>query len=405
MRHIAKYIFAMLPVLAMSSCEKSVYYPAFNESNAVVTATISSLTKVSYSESAGNLKQSWSVGDNIVGFTEEGDKIELNIPDSNHIKGEVATFEVVQGSIPQTDGKKVYLIYAPGKHYGDVGLNKTLSVDISSQGSTSVPALMMATGIVTGGKVSLQFSNEMSILCMKNPTIAASKGTAITKMSLNAANIYTKAEFSVDGSGNLIMTPTTIGTITKDCNFTPGSEDGTTTDTEIYFAVFPNSLSADLTISTESGNSVTVPSKSLSTGKYYYFGATFPETSKSIVLQGDDLNFSIASGKSYTVGGVTISAEKNCTYSSGNFTGQGGNKCFTFSLTDNTLKISKIEIFCSSIANTSKNFGWTDDTSSVVIEEGVQLLKWPADSTTQPASSVAYARSITGVTKIVVSYK
>jgi len=278
-----------------------------------------------------------------------------------------------------------------------------LTVDVSSQDSTFIPAMMMATGVVSNGKIALSFSNTMSIVCMKNPTMQASKGTAVTQIYLNAANVYTVANFSVDGSGNLIMTPSTLGTITKACNFTPNSTDGTTTDTYISFAVFPNTLPADLNFSTDSGNSITVPNKSLDTGKYYYFTPNFPIKSKSIILQGNQLDFSIESNGSYSVGGVTITAMNGSNYSSKSFTGKNGNASFTFSLTDTTLSISKIEIFCSTFENTSNNNGWTDNITDE-IEAGVKLLKWPADSSTTAKTSVTYAKSISDVSKIIITY-
>lgn len=401
MKHTILHIIAFVLILSANACQKENNSFEPNGNAITVTAVIDdSQTKISYTEDGGNLKQSWAVNDHIVGFDENGTKIELYIANASDIVDGVAKFTLVSGSgsLPTVDGKKVYFMYAPGKTYSDIG-DKQLTVDISSQTKDVIPALMMATGTVNNGAVSLSFSNQTSIICVKNPTIPLSKGAAVSAMTLQ--NVYTQATFSLDGSGNLIITPSNVGTITKTCSFTPESETGTSTAT-IYFAVLPNSA-ANLIFtptSTSAGQtSYTVLNRTLVAGKYYrVFDKTFSE--ECIILEGSVLNFTVSENTTnYKVpnSSLLITTGDKSTYSyntdskKGTFAGTTGSSLFTFSL-DSGRSIYKIEIICESVDLPGKVTGWSFTSPT---------LKWEGTAST----SVQYVKAINNVTSFKVYYQ
>lgn len=155
-----------------TSCQKETEPspdPGTSGGQVTVIATISDGgTKVSYSESGSNLNQSWTASDHIVGWDASGNRIELEIKDANMIKDGTAIFTPVTGSAAVPSSGKVYMIYAPGKHYTDVGV-KSLTYVLGSQNENSVPALMTATGSVLNNVLALNFTNRLAIVAVKNP--------------------------------------------------------------------------------------------------------------------------------------------------------------------------------------------------------------------------------------------
>ena len=77
------------------------------------------------------------------------------------------------------------------------------------------------------------------------------------------------ASFSLDSDGELQMSSSVPGAITKDCSFTTGT-DGTTSAT-VYFAVLPNNTPADITVSTSNptGYQISFDNKSFTAGQCY----------------------------------------------------------------------------------------------------------------------------------------
>jgi len=389
-------IFALVAISFATACQNEDISMPVNK-GVKVYASIKPITKITYTEEGGALKQAWAVGDNIVGFDEDGNSLELKIASGDDIENGVATFTLVSGSSELTNGKKVYLIYAPGKHYGDVSTS-TLSYDFSKQSSDVIPALMTATGTVNGGTLDLSFENKMAIIGMKNPTVKSSKGTQIDSISLYASNVYTHVNFGVS-DGNLVMTPSDVDTIKKACSFTPSATDGTTSAT-VYFAVFPNESAADLKFFTPAKkDSITVSDKSFAASKYYYFTPNFPNL-KSSIFEENDLDFELAKNSSHTINSILkiTSADNNkSTYSNKNMGLTNGAPSFTFKIDDNKSKIVKIEIlFTGSYSNNAS--GWTANSST-----DPKSLSWTS-TTQQGAESVTYSKHIQGITQIKVTY-
>ena len=233
----------------------------------VIRATISdAATKVSFTEDATTLKTAWETNDHIVGWDAEGKQIELEIVSIEN--NNTAIFKTVEGSAPIPTSGKVYMIYAPGKSKADIS-NSSLVYNLSDQGSGKLPALMTATGEVSGNVLELTFENRLAIVAVKNPTFPVTEATDITGLQLSGDNILTTATFSEDGSGGLQMISSVDGTITRACDFTTAA-DGTS-ETMVYFAVLPNSTAADVTVSTTApeGYQISFPGKSFTAGMCY----------------------------------------------------------------------------------------------------------------------------------------
>ena len=232
----------------------------------VIRATISdAATKVSFTEVDNKLKTAWETDDHIVGWDADGNAIELEIAS---IENNTAIFTPVTGSAAIPTSGKVYMIYAPGKTYENIS-NSSLEYNLSNQGSGKLPALMTATGEVSGNVLELTFENRLAIVAVKNPKFQVTEATPITGLQLSGGNILTTATFSVDQNGVLKMEPSVDGTITRACSFTTGT-DGTTSAT-VYFAVLPNNTPADITVSTSNptGYQISFDNKSFTAGQCY----------------------------------------------------------------------------------------------------------------------------------------
>lgn len=245
--HIAGAL--ILTVCLGVSCRKEL--PALTGSDDPVTvlATISDAadTKVIYTEVGDKLKSAWAAGDHIVGWDDNGHKLELEIASADRITSEgVAIFTPVTGSASLPASGKIYMIYAPGKHYNNIGTN-SLTVDLSNQAADVIPALMMATGTVSDRQIKLDFSNEMAIVMVKNPKIANAPSSSFGGLVLSGVNVYTSVTFGM-GSNSLTMTPSTPGSITKNGLFMTNSSGEPTSDVTFYFAVPPSSSSAEISI-------------------------------------------------------------------------------------------------------------------------------------------------------------
>lgn len=274
MKRTALYISsALLLIVGLCiSCQKEQNFSEENGASVnevIVKATISgAATKVSFKEDGTNnkLKAAWDNDDRIIGWDAEGNAIELEIAGIE--ENGTAIFKTVQSSAAIPSSGKVYMIYAPGKGKSDIS-EKSLVYDLSNQADGKLPALMTATGTVSNNVLSLEFTNRLAIVAVKNPTFPVTEATAITGLKLSGSNIQTKATFSMDGE-TLKMESSVAKDITRACSFTTAA-DGTTTETMVYFAVLPNATAADVTVSTTSptGYQISFTDKSFEAGQCY----------------------------------------------------------------------------------------------------------------------------------------
>lgn len=232
------------------SCRKELPAQAEGGEPVTVTATISDApgTRVTYSEDGDKLKSAWAVGDRIVGWTEAGARLELEIASADRIVNGTAVFTTVQGSASLPSSGRIYMIYAPGKHFGEIGA-KSLTVDLRGQAEGVVPALMMATGTVIDRQIRLDFENEMSIVMVKNPKFPqADPNTLVGSLVLSGENVYTSVTFGMENNA-LKMTPSAPGSIIKSGTFSIGTGGKPASDVTFYFAVPPTTASKEISVS------------------------------------------------------------------------------------------------------------------------------------------------------------
>ena len=230
------------------SCQKEMPTPA-EETPVTVIGTINDdgATKVTLSENTASnvIKTAWEVGDRIIGWDASGKTLELEIASSNRITADgTAVFTKVSGNgtLPTVSGKKIYMIYAPGKTANDLGDGLTYS--LASQ-SDKVPALMTATGTLNNGQIALNFTGVLALVAVKNPNLPVSSVTGVSGLKLSGSNVKS----SVTINKSLALSSSGSGPITKSCSFTTAAN-GTTSGVMVYFAVAPNTAKAQVTVST-----------------------------------------------------------------------------------------------------------------------------------------------------------
>jgi len=279
MRKLCILTFVLL-ACSFVACQKDQAGKGGDDSKFTFTATIADdETKVTYKEetvdSKIKLKPTWSKNDKIIGFDNNGKTYTF---EAGYVSDDgVAKFERVAGGTAEADpapGTKMYMFYAPGKTAEDI-TSKSLTVSIASQSAdngNSVPALMMASGTVGDSKLSLTFVNKTAIIGIKNPTMAAAS-TKYSSIALSGTGINTTVTFSLSGE-TLQAEYGTEGTITKTVDFT---SDATTKKgpAVTYIVACPLGTSAELTFTTNNGETFSKSGKTIEAGKYYYMTPTF----------------------------------------------------------------------------------------------------------------------------------
>lgn len=291
------HIFAIAVLMAgvLSSCQKDNAYDGA-EGGFKILASIerNPSTKVAYAEdSSHGMTQRWLENDIVialgikdgrcdtygfnVGSIDSDGKATLGIIKSGTYSGSAKVF-------PEK-GTKMYFFYAPGTAPSAINTSlQTLEVDLSTQPSDIIPALMVASGTVSTGDLSVVFKNKTSVIALKNPSLAYADSD-YTGISMSGAGLNTKVTFSIDEDGNLVTDYGVPGDITKIVNFTTGAGGSAPSNTVVYFATCPIGSAADLTVSTSQGEKILLKSKTIETANYYYVNN--PEF--KILVSGMDL--------------------------------------------------------------------------------------------------------------------
>jgi len=232
-----------------------------------VTARFDKLaTRVAFVEESNDIVPSWEIGDRIFGFWDDK-TLTYEVASVNE---GTASFNLVSGTEP-TDGKTVYMIYAPSRSVSDLSA-QTLAVDYGTQDGTLANlknhAYMCATATVSGTTLTLSFANQMAIVCFKQLT------------GLAPSTTYTTLEFSTVGEGSIIQVDGGVLKLVPGSTYGPVSVNGSFTSdgsgnltTPIYLAVPCPSVAVSPSITLKNSTSQRVgfiSSKTMTPGKYYY---------------------------------------------------------------------------------------------------------------------------------------
>lgn len=224
-------IIATITLLAIS-CQKEntpVDRDSNNPVNGKLTATIAKTsTKVILAETTDhNLQPAWEIGDEIIGFDDEGSTYTLIIAS---VSEETATLE---GTVP--DGA-LHLIYKSGAKASDISSN-TLAIDYTDQAcDNTIPAVMLADGTVENGSCEFSFNNAGAIIGI-SAVNGVPSGATISKITIEGENL-SEATVSLNGSAlALTATEKTDDVISvADLNLTVTDANGTLSN-PIFVAV------------------------------------------------------------------------------------------------------------------------------------------------------------------------
>ncbi len=242
-----------------------------------VTATIETPSSMSFTEVSEThaLKPSWEVGDKIIGFGSDGIKYGFIVSEikDGRAKLEIITSGEYAGTATEdpADGTVMNMFYAPGAVMDSIHADtKEFTVSIKQQSADVIPAIMMAQATVTNSSLSLNFTNEMSIIGIKTPKMATAERT-YTDISLFGTGVNTEVKFSLSPEGKLMATPQTPGRICKSMTLTSDGNKATTGT--VFIVTNPIDDSAKLTFFADNGEYLVKNNQTLVRGNYYYMTA------------------------------------------------------------------------------------------------------------------------------------
>ena len=246
-----------------------------DDGNLTITATIvkPDATRVTYdvdNASTHTVTPSWTVGDELFGFDNQGNTFTFTVAS---IDGTGRAVLDDGGYTPGT-ASKLYAIYAPGKTVSDLGgegAARTLAIDLTAQDGTlddDSPVLMSATSDIAGSDISLDFTNQTAIIGVTKFKVEA----AAEITSLNLAGLKATGRFTVSGDELVLEATGSPSVLGINGNWTADG-DGVVS-TALYFASLPTpaaSLRLDASSATTTySNVAAIPSTSIEAGNYYY---------------------------------------------------------------------------------------------------------------------------------------
>ncbi len=314
MKKATKLFSILALLLCVVSCQISGIDNGVLNDGFKVTAVIdnSSATRVSYAvdNTAYTITPTWSVGDKIIGFDDQGVTFNFTVASLDGDKAVLNVADYVPGT-----ATKLYAIYAPG--YDKANFSEgTLTVSLNPQtGELNDESLvyMSATAAIENGSVCLSFKKETAILGLKKFKLPVAAATTITSMDI--IGVPAEGVFSVK-EGALVFEPaTTVGSVSLKGNWTTDAEG--VCETPIYISVAPKAA-ADVVINMSTGsehfvNVTSVSALDIEAGYYYHMSKVLADPAVQI---GDIYFSSLEEAFAYasTIGGtpLTIKLLKDC---------------------------------------------------------------------------------------------
>ena len=315
MKKAIKLFSILALLLCVVSCQISGIDNGVLNDGFKVTAVIdnSSATRVSYAvdNTAYTITPTWSVGDKIIGFDDQGVTFNFTVASLDGDKAVLNVADYVPGT-----ATKLYAIYAPG--YDKANFSEgTLTVSLNPQtGELNDESLvyMSATAAIEGGSVCLSFTKETAILGLKKFKLPVAAATTITSMDI--IGVPAEGVFSVK-EGALVFEPAaTVGSVSLKGNWTTDAEG--VCETPIYISVAPKAA-ADVVINMSTGsehfvNVTSISDLDIEAGYYYHMSKVL---GNPVVQIGDSCFGSLeeAFALASTVGGtpLTIKLLQDCT--------------------------------------------------------------------------------------------
>ena len=360
-RNILKKFITLIAAAAMLDVSCQMEAPETNNSSATdkLTATIVK-TKVSYTETLKkDLQPAWEVGDEIIGFDDAGNTYTLTVAS---VEAETATLSADKEI---TDGA-YHLIYKSGASAGDISF-KTLAVGYNAQaGDKTMPAVMLADGIVTDGSCNFAFTNAGAIIGI-SAVNGVPSGSTISKITVEGANL-SAATVALSGSA-LALTATPAATDAISTSVLSGI---TTTDangtlsTPVFIAVPDGAVIAKISVAIQAREpgTMTIPSTAADKKNIDYV---------EIEARYDGTNLSTKKWAKWNVGAnnqadygwyFSWAGTEGYVYNNGQWVSAIGDETYSYTLTNVTTagpsEYLYVHVNMQSSAPTSHDFNWVN---------------------------------------------
>ena len=273
----------LFSILALLLCVVSCQISGVDDgllSPLTVTAVIdgTDATRVNYTvdnETAFTVTPTWSVGDKVIGFDDEGNKFTFTVETVEDGIAAMSTGGYTPTSI--TGNTHLHAVYAPGYTADDIVAGE-LSVDLATQDgalNNNSRVLMYSTADLTAGVVCFHFEKATAIVGLRKFQLPVSFTTAVTKVTLNG--VATSGTFRLDNGGLTFVPSTTVGAVTATRTLVTNSSG--ICNTPVYFSVVPTkdaqlSLDAD-TPSKSYVNFQPIDKMDIEAGYYYHMSKIF----------------------------------------------------------------------------------------------------------------------------------
>ena len=368
-------VFALLAIiLGAGSCQENSLDngQVIGNGQLTITATIAQpeATRVTYdvdNETSHTITPAWTLGDKIIGFDDDDHTFTFTV---ESVDGSGRATLSDGGYTPES-ATKAYAIYYPGKttaNFTGSGASTKLAVDLSSQAGAALndnaPVLMCATADISGGAISLDFTNQVAIIGVTKFKLPE----AGTVTSVDVAGLITTGKFELNGSGNLVLTADeTPTTVTASGSWATAGVDNIC-ETPLYFATLPtddaNIVLNASTATKDYANVTSIPTTDIAAGNYYYMAKNFAAAVADIngVKYGTiEAAFDAANT---ATGAVTLTLLADCTTAARFRVNNSGTGAVTLDLNGHTLTMSE------QIRVVGRTLTITDSSSDVLAEQG-----------------------------------
>lgn len=345
---------------------------ALNKGKLNLTATIVSPenSRVTYdvdNTTTHTITPSWTVGDKIIGWDDEGQTFTFEVSSLN---GDRAILD--DGGYVPGGATKLYAIYAPGKlvtDFGGTGAARTLAIDLSAQDGElddTAPVLMCATATISAGGASLAFENKTAIVGVTKFKVDDADAT-LTNLKLQG--VVATGRFEVS-AGSLVLTPSAEpSTLNVSGSWT--ADGSGVVATELYFAALPTA-SANLRLDAVSAaktysNVSAIAQTDIVAGNYYYMAKILGACEAAIGATTYPTIGEAWAAANAATSDVTVTLLNDCTAAVGLTLDNtaSGTGAVTLDLNGKTLSTEyQIEI------KNGRSLTVTDNSSAVLAEQG-----------------------------------
>lgn len=255
-----------------------------------ITATLSPMTKASFTEGNNSFVGSWIAGDEVFGFTANGATVSFKVKSVDPAT-KAATLEQ-KTEVEIVEGTKIHAIFCPGKTASDLS-GQSLALDFTEQDEEIVPVLYLATATASKDALAFTFESAVSVIGITSPVLPKpTTADKLVRFTVSGHEIVSSGVVSVSG-GALVFTGNTPDKfITKTINAVPVVNGESFTIDDPVYIVVPAGPIDNISAIDNRNNFFVYPLDQAAEGPKYYDinGKTFPAVAlpaSSKVTAGD----------------------------------------------------------------------------------------------------------------------